>query len=132
MDNSLENEETSTGNAEIDKLLNEFDLSLVEYKMLESSSYAIVTLQSDRVVNVFAVGRLFKKHQGITEAGSEMITDGDEINVLFFSNELRYYFEMGFGDCPSGCTSSHTWLFTVSENGSVNFLGEEGDPLPGE
>jgi hypothetical protein len=37
---------------------------------------------------------------------------------------------LGWGDCPAGCISHHTWTFTVTADGSVTKTGESGDPIP--
>ncbi|MFH5830875.1 hypothetical protein [Halalkalibaculum sp. DA384] len=118
-----------TGNEQIDMLMEEFNLEPVSYQAVESTPNAEVKLQSDKAINVFAVGRQFRTLDYIVNAGSEGITDGNEIDVLFFSNHLRYYYTLGFGDCPSGCINSHVWVFDVYSDGTVQFVGEEGDPL---
>ena len=41
-------------------------------------------------------------------------------------------FQVGWGDCPSGCINNHTWTFAVSEDGAVTITAESGQPvLPG-
>lgn len=120
---------TETGNENVDELTNTYNLELVEYTALESTPNAIVKLQADRAFNVFAVGRKFRQLEDIENAGSEGITDGNEINVLFFGSHLRYYFELGFGDCPAGCINRHTWIFDVYRDGKVEYMGEKGDAL---
>lgn len=38
--------------------------------------------------------------------------------------------EIGWGDCPSGCINRHRWLYAVTNEGDVELLGDEGDPVP--
>ena len=38
---------------------------------------------------------------------------------------------IGWGDCPAGCISQHTWTYAVSRDGTVELVGEEGDPMAG-
>ncbi|MEO7118961.1 MAG: hypothetical protein ABIZ34_08330, partial [Candidatus Limnocylindrales bacterium] len=38
---------------------------------------------------------------------------------------------MGWGDCQAGCISSHRWHYTVATDGTVAFVGEDGDPIEG-
>ena len=37
---------------------------------------------------------------------------------------------IGWGDCPAGCISRHTWDYVVNASGVVTLVGEQGDPLP--
>jgi hypothetical protein len=39
-------------------------------------------------------------------------------------------FEVGWGDCQSGCIERHRWTYGVSRNGAVTLLAEGGDPVP--
>lgn len=36
---------------------------------------------------------------------------------------------IGWGDCPAGCISHHTWVYEVTRAGTVELLSQEGDPL---
>ena len=121
---------TQTGNEEVDNLLEQFDLSLFEYRELENSSIARAFLRSEYAINVYAVARLFEEIKDVEASGTEVIGGGSDITVLFFDDHLRYTLEYGYGDCPSGCNNRHKWNFRVFEDGSVEFIGEQGDPLP--
>lgn len=123
---------TKTGNPEIDDLIDRFDFTLIAYNELANTLPTVMTtLRSSRALNVFAVGRLFQQLDEIDQAHPNfLLGDGNEIRVLFFDDHLRYTFEYGFGDCPAGCISRHIWKLKVYRDGSVEFLGEEGDPLP--
>lgn len=127
---SWRNGHTETGNEELDGLIEQFDFTLVEYSELANVlPGAMATLRSNRAINVYAVGRLFEKLNHIESAGPDGITDGSDIEVLFFDNYLRFTFELGFGDCPSGCINRHLWHFKVNRDGSVEYESEKG-PLP--
>jgi hypothetical protein len=39
-------------------------------------------------------------------------------------------YEVGWGDCPSGCIERHSWTFAVSRTGEVTLLDEQGSPVP--
>lgn len=124
------NGQTQTGNSEIDQLINQFNFELTDYAEFEQTApTGRATLQSDSAINGYAVGRLFEELEDIENAGPDAVTDGNEVNVLFFNNYLRYFFELRYGDCPSGCINSHVWIFNVNRNGTVEFLDEDGDPL---
>ncbi|GEM_PF-1133258 len=121
---------TQTDNEEIDELLNQFDLSLLKYYELESSSLAVAKLQSEYAINGYAVGRLFMQVDDISSAGPPVVTDGSNIEVLMFDDHLRYKFNYRFGDCPAGCINEHTWTFNVYVDGNVEFVSESGNSLP--
>ena len=38
---------------------------------------------------------------------------------------------IGWGDCPSGCISRHTWRYEVAPDRTVRPVEETGEPLPG-
>ena len=42
----------------------------------------------------------------------------------------RIALTLGWGDCPSGCIDTHTWVFRVTADGRVTLLEEAGDPVP--
>lgn len=37
---------------------------------------------------------------------------------------------MGWGDCQAGCIERHVWTFEVGAEGTVELIGETGDPVP--
>jgi hypothetical protein len=39
-------------------------------------------------------------------------------------------FEVGWGDCPSGCIDRHAWTYAVSRDGAVTLTNETGSPVP--
>ena len=40
--------------------------------------------------------------------------------------------EIGWGDCPSGCTERHHWFYTVAADGTVAPQREDGPPVPAD
>jgi Carboxypeptidase regulatory-like domain len=38
--------------------------------------------------------------------------------------------EIGWGDCPAGCTDRHRWFYTVAADGTLVLVREEGSPVP--
>lgn len=40
--------------------------------------------------------------------------------------------EVGWGDCPAGCTDRHHWTYAVTPEGAVTLVGEDGPPVPGD
>jgi hypothetical protein len=39
-------------------------------------------------------------------------------------------YDIGWGDCPAGCTDAHTWTYFVEPDGGVTFQEETGSPVP--
>jgi hypothetical protein len=39
-------------------------------------------------------------------------------------------FEVGWGDCPSGCIDRHRWIYHVTRDGAVTLISESGPPPP--
>jgi hypothetical protein len=39
---------------------------------------------------------------------------------------------VGWGDCPSGCIENHTWVYSVSQDGTVTLVSEEGPSPPAD
>jgi Carboxypeptidase regulatory-like domain len=39
-------------------------------------------------------------------------------------------FEVGWGDCPSGCIDRHAWTFAVTRDGKVTLVDDRGSPVP--
>ena len=63
-------------------------------------------------------------------AGNFVVGGGDWTSLNISGNEKTYQFTVSWGDCPSGCTSGHTWTYKIIGS-SVIFVGEDGDPMTG-
>lgn len=37
---------------------------------------------------------------------------------------------VGWGDCPAGCISRHTWTFEVGPDGGLSLVSESGEAVP--
>ena len=44
------------------------------------------------------------------------------------NNEFLVSVTMGSGDCQSGCINQHTWNYSVSYDGKVTLVSEQGEP----
>jgi hypothetical protein len=42
----------------------------------------------------------------------------------------RVRITVGWGDCPAGCISHHTWTYDVSQAGDIRLIGQSGDAVP--
>lgn len=116
--------ERLTGNAEIDFLMENYDLQL------HSCHFDIAALYSPKPVNTYALSKKFVGIDGvrISEPNGYM-GDGNNIEAKILKSHINYIFSVGWGDCPSGCMSRHYWEVTVEYNGTVKLIKEYGDPL---
>lgn len=126
------NGDTLTGNSSVDDLIEKYELTLSSYNELQSMPVAQAVLQSARFVNPIPISNEFAALSEIPNSYSGvnvLIGDGSDIKADIRETSIRYRFEYGWGDCPSGCISHHYWDFSVSAEGDIKFLGEGGDNL---
>ncbi len=43
---------------------------------------------------------------------------------------FQVVFEVGWGDCQSGCIDKHHWTYSVTRDGGVTLMSESGPPAP--
>jgi hypothetical protein len=116
-----------TGNAEIDALMEQFDLDLKQYLSVSN----IAVLRTGRRLNTPAIARLFNGIQGVEYANvNGVLTDGGDIQAEFKGNYWQLKYSIGFGDCLAGCSDRTTWTFNVYPDGGVQFAGRSGSRLP--
>jgi hypothetical protein len=46
------------------------------------------------------------------------------------ANGFAVTIEIGWGDCPAGCTDRHHWFYTVATNGTIHLDREDGPAVP--
>lgn len=114
-----------TGNPDIDNLLETYNLTL------SSSYYNFVLLTSDKSYNLFALGNKFKNVEGVFWSEPDgLVGDGNNVFAKTLNDGSLYFiYRAAWGDCPSGCISSHYWDVLVSNDGKVKFIKEYGAPL---
>ncbi len=78
---------------------------------------------------VLAVDQRFA---GIGPRDADLIGQSAWYEVTDASDGWRVQVYIGWGDCPAGCISHHTWLYHVSRGGAVELVSQEGEALPGE
>jgi hypothetical protein len=118
-----------TGNQQIDYLMQKYNLQFSRYYDFPwGHSVALVSAEP---INVFALGKKFELINGIFHAGSNgYYNESYDIKSKIGTNYLLLKFNIGWGDCPSGCIAKHYWEFQVSFPGSVKFIKSYGDPIP--
>ena len=118
-----------TGNKKIDDIMNEYDLELDNYYEWPWSHAAV--LFSEKPVNLLALAALFEPVDGVGYSEPNGYAgDGNNITALDEESHWEYTFSVGWGDCPAGCISRHYWNFNVHPDGTVEFTGSAGSPLP--
>lgn len=119
-----------TGEPRFDELVDTYDLSLERYYDFQlGDDFAV--LRAAAPLNTIALAPMFRDIEGVywTEpAGSG--GDGSDIRATPLLNGWRLDYSVGFGDCPAGCIGRYTWMFRVSEDGSVTYVGATGPPPP--
>ena len=122
--------EAMTGNSDVDDIIAEYNISVKGYSELKSMPYAMVTMQTEELLNVLPIAKKFEQVDGITSAGPNGIAgDGSTILAEMMDDHLRLQFVYGWGDCPAGCINKRYWDFNVYQDGTVEFHGVSGSSL---
>jgi hypothetical protein len=117
-----------TGNAPVDDLVTRYGLSLERFHDWSIGEYA--QLRAGGPLNAAALAKAFDGISGVVNAEENgVVGDGNDIRASAYGNALRLDYSVGFGECPAGCISRHTWSFAVRDDGTVLFLDETGPPI---
>lgn len=120
---SWQKNEPLTGNSEVDALINEYGFSIDSFSELRSMPYAMVTMETDTLINVLPVAKKFEPINGITNAGANFIMgDGSTIQAEIKEDHLLLQFVYKWGDCPAGCINSSSWKFNIYKDGTVEVV----------
>ncbi len=82
--------------------------------------------QAEAIARVLASDPQFA---GIGPLDADLIGQSSWYEVSPATVGWRVAITRGWGDCPSGCISRHTWVFDVDGAGTVTLVEERGDPL---
>ena len=119
-----------TGNPDVDGLVETYGLELERYRAREGGP-DLAVLVSEDPLDIAALARRFLPVGGVVSAEPDAVAgDGNDIRGAALGPGWRLEYSVGFGDCPTGCISRHTWTFRVEGDGTVTFLGSEGPPPP--
>jgi hypothetical protein len=75
---------------------------------------------------VFASNPIFSS---IRQRDAQVIGDSMDFSTITLDNGFGVSITMGSGDCPSGCVNKHTWNYTVSADGQVKLVSEQGEEV---
>lgn len=121
--------ERFTGNPEIDELMECFSLNLVDFYIFPGDILGQAYLQSEMPINPMVVAEKFRGIEGVQDASDGCcVGDGDDITVSIGENYLQLNYSDGYIDCPSGCGQRHVWAFKIQTDGTIEYLGNSGDP----
>ena len=121
-----------TGITTLDNLLSTYGFSITYFS--NTMHYAV--LATNQNININPLCDSIEYFAGVTYAEANQLIGGEnEISYDKVGNDRFYNFTIGYGDCPSFCTSKHTFKFKVYDNCSVEYLGildyiTPGDVLP--
>jgi hypothetical protein len=85
------------------------------------------TSAADAAARVVALDPRFA---GIGPRDPGMVGQGSWYEVAPAASGWSVTVQLGWGDCPAGCISRHTWEYAVGTDGTVSKVGETGDALP--
>ena len=75
---------------------------------------------------VFASNPLFA---AITPPGKGVVGQSSSYQAFQSGDGYSVAVTMGSGDCQAGCINNHTWNYTVSADGKVQLVSEQGDQI---
>jgi len=112
---------STTGYTELDNFLAIHGFTVTDFYSYSWAKIAVLT--TDRVLNSKAFADSLELFDGVWDAreGYAMGT-GDYIHYQKATGDQQYTFYAGWGDCPSGCTSSKTWVYTVDASCNVTLV----------
>lgn len=88
----------------------------------------VVTSPEGAAARVIASDQRF---QGIARKDPNLIGQGSWWQAEARDGGYRVQVQIGWGDCPAGCTDRHDWIFQVATDGTLTLVEETGPPLPG-
>ncbi|MCB9211263.1 MAG: hypothetical protein H6609_17990 [Ignavibacteriales bacterium] len=113
----------------------EFDSLLSKYNFISNSSFEFSTanyfgLRTEEIINLDAFCKKLENFPSILGASPDVAGgSGNDIVGEILEDKVYYAFELGWGDCYSGCTSLRRWDFNVYLNGKVEFIESSGQTI---
>ena len=98
-----------------------------------SSQIATPTAAASSISAADAAARvvaLDPRFAGIGARDPGMVGQGSWYEVAPAAFGWSVTVQLGWGDCPAGCISRHTWAYAVGTDGTVSKVSETGDTLP--
>jgi len=107
------------------------DSTLANIDYYTFSLLGITLMQLNTAANYAYLEQFFSMQPGILEVTFQpsFIGSGSFITYSLVDNIKYYDFQLGWGDCPSGCINRRTFSFSVDESCLVTFLEASGNNL---
>lgn len=120
--NAWQNVITITGDPLMDTILTRYNLTITNFYNWTIGTYAV--LSTDSTWNSFALIDSFLMVTGVLAAErNAFIGAAGKIEYNKIGNVRYYDFTFEFNDCFDGCDNTHTWMFSVHDDCSVDYLG---------
>lgn len=121
---------SETNSAEINDLLDEYDL-IIEKHVQWNDNQDAITIRSSEPLNMAALANEFYNIEGVSgvDLGIPKI-GGNDINMTRLNNGWEVEYILRFGSYISGKGKIHIWKYRALDNGTIEFLSEGGDPIP--
>ena len=122
---------TTTSDLYLNQLMSRYGLKIKDYNA--GAGDPMLILEADRDINTAALAEMLSHHNGIKLAEAEGIM-GDGNNIEWGGegkNQMALRLSIGAGDCPSGCIQRKLWIFYVSQEGNLTYMGTRGE-IPAE
>lgn len=121
---------SKTGNSQFNSLVDKYGLTVEKSVQWDNARDAIV-LRSKDPLNMAALAGVFQKIENVSEVQLGIpSTLGNDLQAKRVSGAWEVTYLLRFGAYISGNGKEHRWVFRLSDNGTVHFIGESGDPLP--
>jgi len=120
-----------TNSAEFNRLLEMYDLSIVEHQKWTDSQDA-VTIRSTNPLNITALANEFRNIDGVLDIDMgipEIMGNDIKLRRTPEGYRLDYILKVG-GGIGGEKLLTHTWSWSVSSAGKVKFIEEKGAPVP--
>jgi hypothetical protein len=122
---------STTSDLYLNQLLSRYGCRVKDYRAGSSGPSCII--EANRDIHTPALAAALAQNNGIKLAEAEGMA-GDGNNIEFGGegkNQMALRYSIGHGDCPSGCIQRKFWIFYVSQEGVVTFMGTRGN-IPAE
>ncbi len=120
---------SETDSDEINELLEEYDL-IIEKHLQWNDTEDAITIRSKGPLNMAALANEFYNVEGVRsiDLGIPSVS-GNDINIFRKENSWEVQYVLRFGSYISGEGKIHIWTYTASDDGSIKFISETGDPV---